>query len=159
VTHGVPPATRPAAMVAAFVTGAVFAVGLVLAGMTQPSKVIAFLDIGGAWDPTLAFVMGGAIASHVAGLWLTSRRIMPLFAESFSAPTRADISKPLVLGAAVFGIGWGLAGYCPGPALVSLGSGATTALVFVGATTAGMLLQRATTPSTIAQGERVIINP
>jgi uncharacterized membrane protein YedE/YeeE len=146
VTHGVPPTTRPAAIVAAFVAGAVFAVGLVLAGMTQPSKVIAFLDIGGAWDPTLAFVMAGAIASHVTGLWLTSRRTMPLFASDFAAPTREDISKPLVLGAAVFGIGWGLVGYCPGPALVSLGSGATTALVFVGAATAGMLLQHVTAP-------------
>lgn len=144
MTHGVPPGTRPSAIVAAFVAGAVFAVGLVLAGMTQPSKVIGFLDIGGAWDPTLAFVMAGAIASHVAGLWLTSRRTTPLFAQSFSPPTREDISKPLVLGAAVFGIGWGLAGYCPGPALASLGSGADTALVFVVAATAGMLLQHVT---------------
>jgi uncharacterized membrane protein YedE/YeeE len=132
---------RPASLAAAFVAGAVFAVGLVLAGMTQPSKVIGFLDVGGAWDPTLAFVMAGAIASHVAGLWLTSRRTAPLFAADFAAPTRNDLSAPLVLGAAVFGIGWGLAGYCPGPALVSLGSGADTALVFVAATTAGMLVQ------------------
>ena len=150
MTHGVLPATRPSAIVAAFVAGAVFAVGLVLAGMTQPSKVIAFLDVGGAWDPSLAFVMAGAIASHIAGLWLTSRRTMPLYAAAFVAPTREDISKPLVLGAAVFGIGWGLVGYCPGPALVSLGSGATTALVFVGAATAGMLLQHATTRTAIS---------
>jgi uncharacterized membrane protein YedE/YeeE len=143
VTRGFPQSARPAAMVAAFVAGAVFAVGLVLAGMTQPAKVIAFLDIGGAWDPTLAFVMAGAIASHVAGLWLTSRRTMPLFASDFAAPTREDLNLRLVLGAAVFGIGWGLVGYCPGPALVSLGSGADTAIVFVVATTAGMLLQHA----------------
>ncbi|HUQ02958.1 MAG TPA: DUF6691 family protein [Kofleriaceae bacterium] len=143
MTRGFPQPATPAAIVAAFVAGAVFAVGLVLAGMTQPAKVIAFLDVGGAWDPTLAFVMVGAIASHVAGLWLTSRRTVPLFASDFSAPTRKDISAPLVLGAAVFGIGWGLVGYCPGPALASLGSGADTALVFVGAATAGMLLQHA----------------
>ena len=141
MTHGVQQPASPASIVAAFVAGAVFAVGLVLAGMTQPSKVIGFLDIGGAWDPTLAFVMAGAIASHVAGLWLTSRRTMPLFATNFAAPTREDISAPLVLGAAVFGIGWGLVGYCPGPALVSLGSGADSAVVFVGAATVGMFMQ------------------
>jgi uncharacterized membrane protein YedE/YeeE len=150
VTHGVPRAARPAALVAARGAGAVFGVGLVLAGMTQPSKVIAFLDVGGAWDPTLAFVMVGAIAAHVAGLWLTSRRTVPLFAADFLAPTRDDLSTPLVLGAAVFGIGWGLVGYCPGPALVSLGSGASTALVFVGAATAGMLLQHATKRTAIS---------
>ncbi len=148
--HGVQPPPRPAALVAAFVAGAVFAVGLVVAGMTQPSKVIAFLDVGGAWDPTLAFVMGGAIVAHVAGLWLTSRRTMPLFAASFGAPTRADLSAPLLLGAAVFGVGWGLAGYCPGPGLASLGSGADTALVFVGAATAGMLLQHAATRTPVS---------
>jgi uncharacterized membrane protein YedE/YeeE len=150
VTHGVPPTTRSSAIVAAFVAGAVFGVGLVLAGMTQPAKVIGFLDVGGAWDPTLAFVMAGAIASHVSGLWLTSRRTVPLFASAFVAPTREDLSTPLVLGAAVFGIGWGLVGYCPGPALVSLGSGATTALVFVGAATAGMLLQHITTRTAVS---------
>lgn len=149
--HGVPQPTRPVALVAAFVAGAVFAVGLVLAGMTQPSKVIGFLDLGGAWDPTLAFVMGGAIASHVAGLWLTSRRTMPLFAASFAAPTREDLSAPLLLGAAVFGVGWGLAGYCPGPALASLGSGADTALVFVAAATVGMLAQH--------QASRTVASP
>lgn len=150
MTHGVQQPTRPASIVAAFLAGAVFAVGLVLAGMTQPSKVIGFLDIGGAWDPTLAFVMAGAIASHVAGLWLTSRRTVPLFATSFSAPTREDINAPLVLGAAVFGIGWGLVGYCPGPALTSLGSGTESALVFVGAATAGMLLQHAATRTAVS---------
>lgn len=150
MTHGLREPARPAAVIAAFVAGAVFAVGLVLAGMTQPSKVIGFLDIGGAWDPTLAFVMAGAIASHVAGLWLTSRRTVPLFTSAFSAPSRADISVALILGAAVFGIGWGLAGYCPGPALVSVGSGADTALVFVGAATAGMLLQHAATRTAVS---------
>ena len=150
MTHGVSQPMRPASLVAAFVGGAVFAVGLVLAGMTQPSKVIGFLDVGGAWDPTLAFVMAGAIASHVAGLWLTSRRTAPLFAADFSAPNRNDINASLVLGAAVFGIGWGLVGYCPGPALVSLGSGADTALVFVAAATAGMLVQHVTTRTAVS---------
>jgi uncharacterized membrane protein YedE/YeeE len=143
VTRGMPQSSRPSSLVAAFVAGAVFAVGLVLAGMTDPAKVIAFLDVGGAWDPQLAFVMAGAIAAHVGGLWLTSRRTVPLFAADFSAPTREDISLPLLLGAAVFGIGWGLVGYCPGPALASLGSGTDSALVFVAAATAGMLAQHA----------------
>jgi uncharacterized membrane protein YedE/YeeE len=150
VTHGVAQPARPASIIAAFIAGAVFAVGLVLAGMTQPSKVIGFLDVGGAWDPTLAFVMAGAIAAHVLGLWLTSRRTVPLFASAFSPPTRQDVSAPLLLGAAVFGIGWGLAGYCPGPALASLGSGADTALVFVAAATTGMLLQHAASRTAVS---------
>lgn len=150
MTHGVQQPASPASIAAAVVAGAVFAVGLVLAGMTQPSKVIGFLDVGGAWDPTLAFVMAGAIASHVAGLWLTSRRTAPLFATAFSAPTREDISAPLVLGAAVFGIGWGLAGYCPGPALASLGSGIDSALVFVGAATVGMFMQHVATRTAVS---------
>ncbi len=138
------------AAVVAFFAGAVFAVGLVLAGMTQPTKVIGFLDIGGAWDPTLAFVMAGAIAAHIGGLWLTSRRTTPLFASAFVLPKRTDLDAQLLLGAGVFGVGWGLAGYCPGPALVSLGSGADSALVFVVAATAGMLIQHVTVRAAVS---------
>ncbi len=116
-----------------FVIGALFGAGLLLAGMTQPSKVIAFLDVGGAWDPTLAFVMAGAIAVHVLGLRLV--------APALRKPSRTGIDVRVVAGSAIFGVGWGLAGYCPGPALVSLGEGGTAALVFVGAATAGMLVQ------------------
>lgn len=126
---------------AAFVGGAMFAVGLVLAGMTRPERVIGFLDLGGAWDPTLAFVMAGAIAMHVLGLRLVLRRAAPIYAPRFELPSRKDLDNRLFVGAAVFGIGWGLAGYCPGPALVSLGAGGETALVFVGAATVGMLVQ------------------
>jgi uncharacterized membrane protein YedE/YeeE len=133
--------------VVAFIAGAVFAVGLVLAGMTQPTKVIGFLVVGGAWDPTLAFVMAGAIAAHIGGLWLTSRRTTPLYASAFFLPKRTDLDAHLLLGAGVFGVGWGLAGYCPGPALTSLGSGADTALVFAGAATAGMFVHRITAPA------------
>lgn len=129
------------AAVAAFGAGALFAVGLLFAGMTRPERVIAFLDVGGAWDPTLAFVMAGAIAVHVVGLRLVQRRAAPLYDTTFHLPTRKDLDARLLLGAGLFGVGWGLAGYCPGPALVSLGGGGTTALVFVGAATAGMLLQ------------------
>jgi uncharacterized membrane protein YedE/YeeE len=127
--------------IAAFFGGALFAVGLLLAGMTRPERVIGFLDLGGAWDPTLAFVMAGAIAIHVLGLRVLRRRAAPMYAPRFELPTRADLDARLFLGAGLFGIGWGLAGYCPGPALVSLGAGGETALVFVGAATVGMLVQ------------------
>lgn len=124
-----------------FVVGALFALGLLLAGMTRPERVIGFLDVGGSWDPTLAFVMAGAIAVHVLGLRLVQRRRAPLFGPTFHLPARRDIDGRLVLGAGLFGIGWGLAGYCPGPALVSLGAGGTTALIFAGAASAGMVAQ------------------
>jgi hypothetical protein len=127
--------------VAAFAVGALFAVGLLLGGMTQPARVIGFLDVGGAWDPTLAFVMAGAIGVHVVGLRLVLRRSAPLLEPAFRLPTRRDVDRRLVLGSAIFGIGWGLAGYCPGPALVSLGEGGSTTLAFVAAATAGMMLQ------------------
>lgn len=132
---------RPLAALAAFAAGALFAVGLLLAGMTRPERVIGFLDVGGAWDPTLAFVMAGAIAVHVVGLRLVQRRAAPLCATTFQAPARTDLTARLLLGSGLFGVGWGLAGYCPGPALVSLGAGGSTALVFVGAATVGMLVQ------------------
>lgn len=127
--------------VAGFLGGAIFAVGLMLAGMTRPERVLGFLDLGGAWDPTLAFVMAGAIAIHVLGLRLVMRRAAPLYAPRFDLPTRKDLDTRLILGSGLFGIGWGLAGYCPGPALVSLGGGGETALVFVAAATVGMLVQ------------------
>jgi uncharacterized membrane protein YedE/YeeE len=125
-----------------FLCGLVFAVGLGVSGMTQPSKVIGFLDVAGAWDASLALVMAGAVGVHMALYRLILRRRSPLLAERFALLTRNDIDGPLVVGAAIFGVGWGLAGYCPGPALASLGSGATSALVFVAAMLAGMALFR-----------------
>lgn len=133
---------------AAFGAGALFAVGLVLAGMTQPAKVIAFLDVGGAWDPSLAFVMGGAIAVHLVGLRLVLRRRAPLLDGAFHLPMRRDLDLRLFGGAALFGVGWGLAGYCPGPGLVALGDGGATALVFVGASSVGMALHHVLTAAT-----------
>jgi len=126
----------------AFAAGAVFAVGLMLAGMTVPSRVIGFLDVGGAWDPTLAFVMGGAVLVHLVGTALVMRRQAPLFDSAFHLPMRSDLDRRLLGGAALFGVGWGLAGYCPGPALVALGDGGATALIFVGACCVGMVLHR-----------------
>lgn len=127
--------------VAAFVAGLLFAVGLVLGGMTQPSKIVGFLDIFGQWDPSLAFVMGGAILVH-APLYalVVRRRSQPVLAERFQIPTRRELSLPLIAGSALFGAGWGLGGYCPGPGLVALPSLGLEALTFVGAMTLGMLI-------------------
>jgi uncharacterized protein len=131
-------------LLSAFAAGALFALGLGVAGMTLPSKVIGFLDITGAWDPSLAFVMIGAIATHLVLLRLILRRAGPVFGGSFQIPTRKDIDAKLVAGAALFGIGWGLGGYCPGPALASLVTLAPAVLVVVAAMAAGMVLQKLT---------------
>jgi uncharacterized membrane protein YedE/YeeE len=124
---------------AAALGGAVFAVGLALSGMTLPSKVIGFLDITGVWDPSLAFVMIGAIGVHALLRVLILRRGKPLFDDRFHAPTQSRVDGRLVAGAAIFGIGWGLAGYCPGPAVLSLASGALAPVVFVAAMAVGMI--------------------
>jgi uncharacterized membrane protein YedE/YeeE len=124
----------------AFVAGLLFAVGLALAGMTQPGKVIGFLDVAGAWDPSLAFVMIGAIAVYFIATRLVKRRSAPLAGGGFHLPTRRDLEPNLLIGAGLFGIGWGLAGYCPGPGITSLGTGALPALTFVASMAVGMLL-------------------
>jgi uncharacterized protein len=124
--------------VAAFGTGLVFGLGLLVSGMANPEKVLAFLDLAGAWDPSLALVMGGAIAVGVVAFRLAARRERSLLGEPMRLPTRRDLDAPLVLGSLGFGIGWGLAGFCPGPALVALGAGEIKALVFVAAMLAGM---------------------
>jgi uncharacterized protein len=124
---------------AALGAGAVFGAGLAISGMTRPQKVIGFLDLFGAWDPSLAFVMMGAIAVHLIAYRLVRRRSSPLVAQSFSIPTRRDVDLRLVSGAALFGVGWGLGGYCPGPAVTSLASGAAGVGVFIGTMLVGML--------------------
>ncbi len=126
---------------AAFGAGALFAVGLAVSGMTRPAKVAGFLDLAGDWDASLAFVMMGAIAVHFVAHRVILRRPAPLFEGSFHLPTRRDIDLRLVLGAALFGVGWGLGGYCPGPGLVSAASGSLGAVVFVAGMTAGMLIE------------------
>jgi uncharacterized protein len=120
----------------AFATGLLFAVGLGIAGMTEPDKVLAFLDPFGAWDPSLAFVMVGAIAVYMPVYWLARGRLAP----RLHLPTRKDVDVRLVVGAAMFGVGWGLVGYCPGPALVSLTTLTGPALAFGAAMFAGMRL-------------------
>ncbi len=129
----------------AALAGAVFALGLALGGMTVPATVTGFFDVGGAWDPRLAFVMAGAIAVY-APLWrIIRRRSAPLLADRFHPPTARGIDARLVGGAAIFGVGWGLSGYCPGPALVSLAGGGISAVVFVVAMVAGIALARGVT--------------
>jgi uncharacterized membrane protein YedE/YeeE len=128
--------------IVAFACGVLFALGLGIGGMTQPSRVLAFLDVAGDWDPRLAFVMLGAIAVYAPVYRLARRRPHPILATSYQLPARTEVDRPLVTGAALFGVGWGLAGLCPGPALTSLASGEPAALSFVAAMLAGMACAR-----------------
>jgi len=124
---------------AALGSGVLFGTGLLISGMTRPDKVLGFLDLFGAWDASLMFVMLGAIAVHALAYRMVRGRSAPLLAAKFALPTRRDVDMKLLLGAAVFGAGWGLAGYCPGPGLVAAVSGGG-ALVFVGSLLAGTWL-------------------
>jgi uncharacterized membrane protein YedE/YeeE len=121
-------------------SGLLFGAGLALSGMTQPSKVIGFLDLTGDWDPSLAFVMGGAIAVFAPLYRVILRATQPVYVQQFVISASRQIDAPLVVGAAIFGAGWGLGGYCPGPALVALGTLAPEAVVFVLSMLAGMAL-------------------
>jgi uncharacterized protein len=123
-----------------FLLGLLFGLGLLLAGMTDPAKVLAFLDLAGAWDPSLALVMGGGIAVGLVAFALAKRRQRTLLGGPMMLPTATDIDRRLLGGSALFGLGWGLAGFCPGPAVVSLGLGDTRVLVFVTAMLAGMAI-------------------
>jgi uncharacterized membrane protein YedE/YeeE len=129
-------------LLAALLSGLVFGAGLALAGMTNPAKVLSFLDVTGAWDPTLALVMGSALGVNAVAFALTKRRAKPLFAEMFVLPTRMDLDARLLGGATLFGVGWALVGLCPGPALASLARGEGEVLAFVAAMCAGMLVAR-----------------
>lgn len=123
-------------------SGTIFGAGLALGGMTDPARVRGFLDLFGDWDPTLAFVMGGAVLV-MALAWLLQKRMQrPVFAEGFSLPDRSDITPRLVGGSALFGIGWGIAGLCPGPGFAAFAIAPASAAIFVAAMLAGMLLVR-----------------
>lgn len=131
-----------AALAASLVSGVLFGAGLALSGMTDPAKVLGFLDIAGQWDPTLLFVLGGAVGVTVVAFRLVLRRPRPLLAPRFHLPARQDLDPPLVFGSALFGIGWGLSGYCPGPAVALLAAPGGEALLFLPAMLGGMLLHR-----------------
>ena len=126
-------------LLAAFVGGLIFAFGLGISGMTDANKVIGFLNLAGDWDPSLAFVMVGAIGVHLLLYRAILRRESPLFAQRFQLPTRRDVDSKLVVGSALFGVGWGLGGICPGPALVSLMTFGSSAGLFVLSMFGGML--------------------
>jgi uncharacterized membrane protein YedE/YeeE len=121
-----------------FAIGLLFGLGLILAGMTDPGKVIGFLDLAGAWDPSLAFVMGGAIAVGMVAFAVARKRTTAFLGGAMHLPQGRSIDRRLVIGSLVFGTGWGLAGFCPGPAIVALGAGHWQALVFTVAMLAGM---------------------
>ena len=114
-----------------FLCGAIFGLGLAISEMMNPDKVLAFLDITGDWDPSLALVMGGAVGVTLITFGRVLKLSKPLFAERFEVPSRADIDKPLLLGAMIFGAGWGIAGYCPGPAIAALGTGIIEPWIFI----------------------------
>src|SRR6188508_2006805 len=127
-------------IIAPLLCGLIFGTGLLVSGMVQPTKVLAFLDIFGAWDPSLAVVMASALAVAVPGFMLASRRSQPWLAQQYFWPGKVAIDVPLVSGAALFGIGWGLVGLCPGPALENLATLSPGIIVFVVAMAAGMIL-------------------
>lgn len=124
----------------AFISGLIFGVGLIVSGMTNPAKVIGFLDLAGAWDMSLAFVMGGAILVGLIAFRIAAKRPKALLGDTMRLPTATQIDRRLIGGALAFGVGWSLAGYCPGPALASLLSGSGKPVIFVVAMLAGMAI-------------------
>ena len=146
-------------LLVAFVSGVIFAVGLVVGGMTQPAKIVNFLDFFGNWDPSLAFVMGGALLVNlVAYRWVKASRDKPVIEKQFFIPTRRDLNWQLVAGGALFGVGWGVGGYCPGAALTAVGSLSTPVIAVVGGMVGGVFLYKAfdnyvMQPSSGSQGD------
>jgi hypothetical protein len=133
--------------IAAFLVGILFGLGLLVSGMADPARVIGFLDVAGAWDPTLLFVMAGALAVAFVGYRLAFRRARPVLAERFDLPKATRIDRRLLAGSAMFGVGWGLSGFCPGPGLTALSFGDAEPFVFVAAMLAGMALFRLAPPA------------
>ncbi|HIF54287.1 MAG: YeeE/YedE family protein [Methylococcales bacterium] len=128
-------------IIACLFAGLLFGIGLALSSMIDPNKVLNFLDVAGNWDPSLAFVMIGALSVTFIAFHFIPKRAKPIFDDQFSLPTRTDIDKPLIIGAALFGIGWGMAGFCPGPALSTLGIGLLEPGIFVLSMLAGFVVQ------------------
>lgn len=130
-------------LLVSFAVGLIFGLGLLVSGMANPEKVLGFLDLAGAWDPSLALVMAGAIAVGVVGFSFAGRRARSMLGLSMQLPASRAIDRRLVLGGLLFGVGWGTAGFCPGPAIVALGAGYAEAAVFVSSMLAGMLIYEA----------------
>lgn len=128
--------------IAALVVGFIFALGLGISGMTRPEKVVGFLDVFGSWDASLAFVMIGAIAVHAIAYRLIRHRSSPMFSPSFHVPTSKELTPTLIIGSFIFGVGWALAGFCPGPAITSLASFQSRPMIFVASMIVGMILFR-----------------
>ena len=146
-------------IIAPLLCGLIFGAGLLVSGMVQPTKVLAFLDIFGVWDPSLAVVMAAALAVATPGFMLARQRARPVLAAQYFWPDKSDIDAPLVLGAGMFGIGWGLVGLCPGPALESLATLSPGVVVFVVAMASGMILHDTWQPSRPPLQRQVRINP
>lgn len=125
-------------VLASLLAGLIFGLGLIVSGMANPEKVLGFLDLAGLWDPSLAFVMGGAILVGLGSFALARRRTLSFLGFSMKIPTAGHIDKRLVIGGLAFGAGWGISGFCPGPGLVALGAGEIKAVVFVASMVAGM---------------------
>ena len=123
-------------------TGLIFGIGLIMSGMTNPAKVQNFLDLLGSWDPSLALVMGGAILITMPGFWLVQKRQTPFFEDSFLIPQKTNLDFYLLTGSAIFGIGWGLGGFCPGPVVVSISNGSAGTILFVITMLIGMVLAK-----------------
>jgi uncharacterized membrane protein YedE/YeeE len=123
-----------------FLAGLIFGTGLCVSGMIQPSKVLGFLDLAGRWDPSLAFVMAGAISVGAVAFSTAGKRTATLLGNAFDIPTKRDIDRRLLTGSLIFGVGWGLSGICPGPAIALLAFGSSQAITFVAAMLAGMLI-------------------
>jgi uncharacterized protein len=126
-------------ILASYLIGLVFGVGISISGMANPAKVLNFFDLFGTWDPSLAFVMGGAVVTTFIGYRYVLKRPKPFLEGKFQLPTRRDLDLPLILGSATFGVGWGIAGFCPGGAIPALGTGRTEVVLFMAALLAGIL--------------------
>ena len=130
------------AIVLPFFIGILFGFGILISGMSNPTKVQNFFDVTGTWDPSLAFVMGGALLVTIPGYQLLFKRKKPILSEKFNLPTRKDIDSPLIFGSILFGIGWGISGYCPGAVLPAVGTGNTATIIFCLAMLGGMMIAK-----------------
>lgn len=143
-------------LIIVYLIGLIFGVGISISGMANPAKVLNFFDLAGTWDPSLAFVMGGALLVTFFGYRVVLKRKAPIMGSGFQLPTRRDFDLPLIGGSAFFGVGWGIAGFCPGGALPALGTGRSEVFVFVGALLAGILIAKALQAALARQGQATV---